>query len=73
MIALALICFTAYLIINHLFISKVLSHKSLIIIEALLFASMLTLIISDFRYDEYLHIKYMQNTVPVIVAPVPGS
>ena len=43
MIAVALIYFIIYSVINHIFISKVLSHKLLIIIEALLFVSMFTL------------------------------
>lgn len=67
MIAIVLIYFIAYSIINHLFISRLLSHKLLLIIEALLFVSMLTLVISDFRYEEYLHFKYLQRTMTISV------
>ena len=69
MIAAALMYFIVYSIINHLIISKAISHKLLIIIEALLFVSMLTLIISDFKYEEYLHLKYIQSTMPIKVTP----
>lgn len=72
MIAAALMYFIVYSIINHLIISKAISHKMLIIIEALLFVSMLTLIISDFKYEEYLHLKYIQSTMPIKVTPGPG-
>lgn len=72
MIAIALIYFIIYSVINHIFISKILSHKLLIIIEALLFVSMFTLIISDFRYEVYLHFKYIQRTMPIKVTPGPG-
>lgn len=71
MIAFAIAYFIVYAIINHLFISKILSHKLLIIIEALLFVSLFTLIISDIRYEEYLHLKYIQRTMPVKVTPGP--
>ena len=63
-IAIALMCFIAYLVVNHLLMSKILSHKLLIITEALLFVSMLTLIISDLRYEEYL-----QRTMSVTFTP----
>lgn len=67
-----LLFFIAYVAINHIFVRRVISNKLLIIIEALLFVSMLTLVISDFRYEEYLHFKYLQSTMPIKVAPVPG-
>ena len=59
MVAIALIYLIVYTVINHIFIRRVISNKLLIIIEVLLFVSMLTLIISDLRYEEYLHYKYI--------------
>lgn len=44
---------------KHILIRRVISNKLLIIIEVLLIVSMLTLIISDVRYEEYLHYKYL--------------
>jgi hypothetical protein len=50
----ALLCFIAYTAINHILISRIIkSHKLLIIIEALLFITMLTLVISNFMYESY--------------------
>ena len=72
LIVLVLMCLIVYLIINHLLIKKVLSNKLLINIEILLIVSIITLIISDFRYEEYLHIKYIRSTMPVIATPVSG-
>lgn len=72
MIAVALIYFIVYSIINHLLIRKVLSHKMLILVEVLLFFSMITLIISDFMYEDYLHFRYIQSTMPIKVTPGPG-
>ena len=72
MIAIALTYFIVYTVINHILIRKVISNKLLIIIEVLLIVSMLTLIISDVRYEEYLHFKYIQSTVPIKVTPGPG-
>lgn len=69
MIAVALMYFIGYSVINHLLIKKILSNKLLIIIEVLLFVSMFTLVISDFMYEEYLHFKYLQRTMPVRVIP----
>lgn len=59
MIAIALIYFIVYTVINHILIRKVIANKLLILIEVLLLVSMLTLIISDFGYEEYLHYKYL--------------
>lgn len=59
MIAIALTYYIVYTVINHILIRKVISNKLLIIIEVLLIFSMLTLIISDVRYEEYLHYKYL--------------
>lgn len=67
-----LLLFIAYVAINHIFVRRVISNKLLIIIEVLLIVSMLTLIISDFWYEEYLHFKYIQSTVPIKVTPGPG-
>lgn len=58
-----------FAIVNHLLIKRILSNKLLIIIEALLLVSIFTLIISDFMYEEYLHLKYLQRTMPVITTP----
>lgn len=59
----ALLCYIAYAAINHLLIRKLISNKLLIIIEALLFVAMLTLIISDLMYDAYQDLKYLQRTM----------
>ena len=67
-----LLLFIAYAAINHILMRKVISNKLLIIIETLLFVSMLTLIISDLRYEEYIHFKYIQSALPVKVTPGPG-
>ena len=44
-------------------------NKLLIIIEALLFVAMLTLVISDFKYEDYRHLEYLQRTKSVTVTP----
>lgn len=67
-----LLSFIVYTAINHIFISRILSHKLLLIIEVLLFVSMVTLIISDVRYEEYCSLQYLQRTTPVKVTPNPG-
>lgn len=67
-VLLSVIVYTA---INHIFIRRMLSNKLLIIIEVLLFVSIIILIISDFRYEAYLHFKYIQSTMPVKVTPGP--
>lgn len=61
----ALLCFIAYATINHILIKRIIksSNKLLIIIEALLFVAMLTLVISDWKYEAYLHIKWLQKTM----------
>lgn len=69
MIAIALLYFIGYSIINHLLIKRILSNKLLVIIEVLLFVSMFTLIISDFMYEEYRHLKYLQKAMPVTITP----
>ena len=51
------LCFIAYMIINHIFIRRIISNKLLIIIEVLLFISMSTLTISDLMYEQYLLFK----------------
>lgn len=69
MIAISLMYFVGYTLINHLLIKKILSTKLLIIIEVLLFVSMFTLIISDFMYEEYIHLKYLQGISSVTITP----
>jgi hypothetical protein len=60
----ALCYFFVYAAINHILIRRIIeSKKLLIIIEALLFITMLTLVISDVMYD--LHI-YEKITMPFI-------
>jgi len=67
----ALLYYIAYVAINHILIKRIInsSNKLLIIIEALLFVAMLTLVISDLRYENYLHIQWFQktmaNTIPL--------
>lgn len=65
----ALMYFIVYTTINHTIIRRIISNKLLIIIEALLFVAMLTLVISDWKYEDYLHLKYLQRTVPITVTP----
>lgn len=60
-----LLCFIAYIAINHIFIKKIISSKLLIFIEVLLFVAILTLIISDWMYEDYLHLRYLQRTMQV--------
>lgn len=66
---LVLLCFIVYTAINHIFIRRIISNKLLIFIEALLFFSMFTLVISDVMYEQYVHLKYIQRTQPIIVTP----
>lgn len=54
--------FLLYVLLNHLFIRKVVSHKIMLIIEALLFIAIFTLIISDLRYEEYQHLQFLKRT-----------
>lgn len=69
MLFFASLCFIAYSTINHILIRKIISNKLLIIIEALLFVAMLTLVISDFKYEDYRHLEYLQRTKSVTVTP----
>lgn len=63
----ALMYFIVYAAINHIFIRKIVSNKLLVIIEALLFAAMLTLVISDIMYDAYRVLEYHQRTMSIAV------
>ncbi len=65
----ALLCFGVYVVINHIFIRKIVPNKILIIIEVLLFVAMLILVISDLRYEVYRHLEYIQRTMPLTTAP----
>lgn len=65
----ALLCFVVYVVINHIFIRKIVSNKLLIIIEVLLFVAMLILVIGDLRYEVYRHLEYIQRTMPLTTAP----
>ena len=69
MLLIALLCFIAYTAINHIIISKIIPNKLLIIIETLLFVAMLTLIVSDWNYEYYLHLKYLQSTKSITTIP----
>ncbi len=53
-----LVYFAVYIAINHILIRKVISSKLLLMIEALLFVAMLTLVISDLEYEIYLNYRY---------------
>ncbi len=66
---LVLLCFIVYTAINHILIRRIISNRLLIFIEALLFFSMFTLVISDVRYEQYVHLKYIQRTQPIIATP----
>lgn len=65
----ALLCFVVYVVVNHIFIRKIISNKLLMLIEALLFVAMLILVISDLRYEVYRHLEYIQRTMPLTTAP----
>ena len=67
----AVLCFIAYLAINHVFIRRIISNKFLIVIEALLFSAMLTLVISDVRYEVYLDQEYLRKTTPRLLPSHP--
>lgn len=54
-----------FVIINHILINRIIPKRLLIIIEVLLGITILTLIWSDFMYDEYLHFKYIQELQPL--------
>ena len=69
MLFLVLLCFIVYTAINHILIRRIISNRLLIFIEALLFFSMFTLVISDVRYEQYVHLKYIQRTQPIIATP----
>lgn len=58
---LVLLCFIVYTAINHIFIRRIISNKFLIFIEALLFFSMLSIIISDGCYEEYMYQRYIES------------
>ncbi len=68
----AVLCFIAYIAINHVFIRRIISNRFLIVIEALLFSAMLTLVISDVRYEDYQHQKYLQRTMSKTITITPG-
>ncbi|RLT75348.1 hypothetical protein D7V95_14290 [bacterium J10(2018)] len=67
----AVLCFIAYIAINHVFIRRIISNKFLIVIEALLFSAMLTLVISDVRYEAYLDQEYLRKTTPRLLPSHP--
>lgn len=67
--ATALLCFIVYIALNHIFIRKTISNKTLIIIEVSLFVAIITLLVSDWRYEAYLHLKYLQRIMPVTIIP----
>lgn len=50
-----------FIIVNHVIVKRVLSTKTLIIIEVLLILTVVTLIGSDLMYDECMHLKYLQS------------
>lgn len=64
-----LLCFIVYTAINHIVIKRVISNKMLIVIEAMLFLSMFILVISDFRYEEFRHLQYIERTKPIRAIP----
>lgn len=69
MIFYALLFFAVYIAVNHIFIRRVISNRLLLLIEALLFVAMLTLVVSDWMYDYYLHLQYIQKTMTAMAAP----
>lgn len=70
MIGIVLLYFLAYMGINHILIRRILSNKLLIIIDVLLFVTLLTIVISDWEYEAYLHIKYQQRSIPISVSNI---
>ncbi len=68
----AVLCFIVYITINHIIIRRIISNRFLIVIEALLFSAMLTLVISDVRYEDYQHQKYLQRTMYKTITITPG-
>ena len=71
MLFIAVLCFIAYVTINHILIRRIISNRFLIVIEALLFSAMLTLVISDVRYEAYLDQEYLRKTTPRLLPSHP--
>lgn len=69
MMFIALLYFIAYVAINHILIKRILPIKLLIVIEALLFISILTLVISDWNFEHYLYLKYLHQNLPATSLP----
>lgn len=67
MLAIALMFFIAYVIINHILLRRILSKKLLVIVEVALLVSILTLVWSDISYEHCQHLMYLKRTAPVIV------
>ena len=53
MLCIAVFYFIVYVALNHILIKRVISNKFLLMIEALLFVSMLTLVESDLSYGAF--------------------
>lgn len=73
MLVVALLYYILYIAINHVIIRKIISNKLLIIIDALLFTAMLTLVICDMNYEHYLHLQHLKRTIPNIITPPFGT
>lgn len=53
MLCIAVFYFIVYIALNHILIRRVISNKFLLMVEALLFVSMLTLVASDLSYGAF--------------------
>lgn len=53
MLCVAVFYFIVYIALNHILIRRVISNKFLLMVEALLFVSMLTLVASDLSYGAF--------------------
>lgn len=61
MLCVAVFYFIVYVALNHILIRRVISNKFLLMVEALLFVSMLTLVISDMSYEAFRHKRYLES------------
>ena len=61
MLCIAVFYFIVYIALNHILIRRVISNKFLLMVEALLFVSMLTLVISDMSYEAFRHKRYLES------------
>lgn len=68
----ALLVFIVYAAINHIFIRKKISHKMLILIEALLLVTMVTLTISFLKRQQFKSYQHFKKEI-ITVLPHPDN